>query len=121
MLASLSPSDHGSTVALPVASPVPLAAPLWTQVCLGLSMGLALAWAALMARYWIQRWKTPPPPPLAMGISHLPCLNCAYLHGNVHLPCAVNPVMALTAEALHCSDFTPKLATGLASQSVPGP
>jgi len=125
MLASPSLSGHGSTVALPAPHPAPgsasPSAPLWTQVCLGMSVGLTLAWTALMARYWIQRWKTPPPPPVATGVSHLPCLNCAYLHGNVHLPCAVNPRAALTAEALHCADFTPKLAADRACQGVPGP
>lgn len=38
----------------------------------------------------------------------VPCRKCQYLHENCYVPCAVQPTMTLTAEALNCPDFSPK-------------
>lgn len=35
----------------------------------------------------------------------LPCTRCHYFQANHYLPCAVNPLLVMTAEAKHCCDF----------------
>ncbi|MEA5604923.1 hypothetical protein [Nostoc sp. UHCC 0252] len=37
-----------------------------------------------------------------------PCKNCHFFHKNSYLKCAVNPDIALTKEAINCSDYSPK-------------
>ncbi|QLE48187.1 hypothetical protein FD724_08665 [Nostoc sp. C057] len=46
-----------------------------------------------------------------VSIKHVqqhPCKNCQFFHKNSYLKCAVNPAIALTKEALNCSDYSPK-------------
>ncbi len=35
----------------------------------------------------------------------IPCANCRFFTGDYHLKCTVRPAIALTEEAIHCSDF----------------
>jgi hypothetical protein len=44
-------------------------------------------------------------PRLDEQLDKLPCTKCHYFKANMYLPCAVNPVQALTPEAINCSDF----------------
>ncbi|MFN6460377.1 MAG: hypothetical protein RMZ41_000835 [Nostoc sp. DedVER02] len=46
-----------------------------------------------------------------ISIKHIqqhPCRNCRFFHKNSYLKCAVNPAIALTKEALNCSDYSHK-------------
>ncbi|MEH2197183.1 hypothetical protein [Nostoc sp.] len=46
-----------------------------------------------------------------VSIKHVqqhPCRSCKFFHKNSYLKCAVNPAIALTKEALNCSDYSPK-------------
>lgn len=38
----------------------------------------------------------------------LPCRRCRYFQANRYLPCAVNPMQALTPGAVDCTDFEEK-------------
>lgn len=37
----------------------------------------------------------------------VPCRNCQFFTNNPYLKCAVNPSIALTPEAINCSDYCP--------------
>ncbi|MEH2414595.1 hypothetical protein [Nostoc sp.] len=37
-----------------------------------------------------------------------PCKNCQFFNSNYYLKCAVHPSIALTQQALNCSDYMPK-------------
>jgi hypothetical protein len=41
-------------------------------------------------------------------LEQVPCKNCSYFTNNPYLRCAVNPTIALTSDAVNCSDFCPK-------------
>ncbi|QLE42928.1 hypothetical protein FD723_22450 [Nostoc sp. C052] len=44
-------------------------------------------------------------------IKHLqqyPCENCHFFNNNRYLKCAVQPAIALTKQALNCSDYSPE-------------
>ncbi|MEH2359551.1 hypothetical protein [Nostoc sp.] len=46
-----------------------------------------------------------------VSIKHLqqhPCKNCQFFNNNHYLKCAVHPAIALTLQALNCSDYIPK-------------
>lgn len=38
----------------------------------------------------------------------LPCRNCRYFSNNPYLKCAIQPSIALTLQALNCSDYCPQ-------------
>lgn len=40
--------------------------------------------------------------------STIPCRKCQFFDNNQHLPCAVQPVLVLSEEALNCGDYAPK-------------
>lgn len=40
--------------------------------------------------------------------SSIPCRKCQFFDNNQHLPCAVQPALALSVEAVNCGDYTPK-------------
>lgn len=104
-------------------SPASSETPVWTQISLGLSGCLLLLWSLLLLRRLLRRWKPETRPvvsPPCFTISHLPCLRCEFLHGNVHLPCAVNPLTVLTPAAQDCPDFEPKGSPSPASVSMNG-
>ncbi|MBC7971271.1 MAG: hypothetical protein H7Z11_14320 [Verrucomicrobia bacterium] len=37
----------------------------------------------------------------------VPCRHCAFFKSNPYLKCAVNPIDALTTNAIDCTDYTP--------------
>lgn len=41
------------------------------------------------------------------NLEQVPCKNCRYFTNNPYLRCAVNPSIALTSEAVNCSDYCP--------------
>jgi hypothetical protein len=41
-------------------------------------------------------------------LSSIPCHKCQFFDNNQHLPCAVQPALALSVEAVNCADYTPK-------------
>lgn len=41
-------------------------------------------------------------------ISQVPCRNCQFFSSNPYLQCAVHPGMALTENAVNCSDYCPQ-------------
>jgi len=46
-----------------------------------------------------------------VNLKHLqqhPCKKCQFFNNNHYLKCAVQPAIALTQEALNCSDYSPK-------------
>lgn len=44
---------------------------------------------------------------LIKHLEQVPCKNCRYFTNNPYLRCAVNPSLALTSEAINCSDYCP--------------
>jgi hypothetical protein len=44
----------------------------------------------------------------ARQIAQLPCKKCRFFHNNPYVKCAVNPEIALTRDAVDCSDFRPR-------------
>jgi hypothetical protein len=38
----------------------------------------------------------------------VPCRRCAFFKDNPYLKCAINPVNALTVNAIDCTDYTPQ-------------
>lgn len=40
--------------------------------------------------------------------SSIPCHKCQFFDNNQQLPCAVQPAVVLSEEALNCSDYAPK-------------
>lgn len=38
-------------------------------------------------------------------LHQIPCSHCAYFTGDYRLKCAVNPISALTEEAIGCGDY----------------
>uniref|UniRef100_B8HSA4 Uncharacterized protein n=1 Tax=Cyanothece sp. (strain PCC 7425 / ATCC 29141) TaxID=395961 RepID=B8HSA4_CYAP4 len=40
-------------------------------------------------------------------LHRIPCANCQFFTHNYHLKCTVHPGMALTEEAIDCTDYTP--------------
>lgn len=40
--------------------------------------------------------------------SEVPCRNCRFFSHNPYLKCAVNPSIAMTAQAIDCSDYKPE-------------
>ncbi|MBE9225944.1 hypothetical protein IQ264_10960 [Phormidium sp. LEGE 05292] len=41
------------------------------------------------------------------NLEQVPCKNCRYFTNNPYLRCAVNPSIALTSQAVNCSDYCP--------------
>ncbi|MHC5595330.1 MAG: hypothetical protein ACYTXC_05080 [Nostoc sp.] len=41
-------------------------------------------------------------------LQQYPCENCQFFNNNRYLKCAVQPAIALTRQALNCSDYSPK-------------
>ncbi len=41
-------------------------------------------------------------------INKIPCSNCRYFSSNPYLKCAVNPKIALTEEAIDCTEYCPQ-------------
>lgn len=44
---------------------------------------------------------------LIKHLEQVPCKNCRYFTNNPYLRCAVNPSIALTSDAINCSDYCP--------------
>jgi hypothetical protein len=71
----------------------------------------AFAWL-LVGSIFLSLWKT-----TKAGIVHLkklhqvPCSRCAFFTGDYRLKCTVNPLMAMSEEAINCRDFEPKSPT----------
>lgn len=40
--------------------------------------------------------------------SSIPCHKCEFFDNNHHLPCAVQPTLVMSLEAVNCSDYSPK-------------
>jgi hypothetical protein len=40
--------------------------------------------------------------------AQLPCKKCHFFQNNPYIKCAVNPGLALTKEAMECSDYQPR-------------
>jgi hypothetical protein len=86
---------------------IDLFAVLWCFFC---------AWAIILLLSW-SLWTT-----IIKGVQHLkrlhgvPCSNCAYFTGDYHLKCTVHPTIALSEQAISCSDFEQLMA---ARKSVP--
>lgn len=40
--------------------------------------------------------------------SSIPCRKCQFFDNNQQLPCAVQPAVVLSEEAINCSDYAPK-------------
>ena len=40
--------------------------------------------------------------------SSIPCRECQFFDNNQQLPCAVQPAVVLSEEAVNCSDYAPK-------------
>ncbi|MES1024631.1 hypothetical protein ABN584_17205 [Gloeocapsa sp. BRSZ] len=41
-------------------------------------------------------------------LNKIPCSNCRYFSSNPYLKCAVNPKIALTQEAIDCTEYCPQ-------------
>ncbi len=41
-------------------------------------------------------------------ISSIPCRKCQFFNNNQQLPCAVQPALVLSEEAVNCGDYAPK-------------
>ncbi len=41
-------------------------------------------------------------------ISSIPCRKCQFFDNNQQLPCAVQPALVLSEEAVNCGDYAPK-------------
>ncbi|AFZ32416.1 hypothetical protein Glo7428_3962 [Gloeocapsa sp. PCC 7428] len=41
-------------------------------------------------------------------LNKIPCSNCRYFSSNPYLKCAVNPKIALTQEAIDCTEYSPQ-------------
>ncbi|MUL39251.1 hypothetical protein [Gloeocapsopsis dulcis] len=41
-------------------------------------------------------------------LNKIPCSNCRFFSSNPYLKCAVNPTIALTEEAINCTDYCPQ-------------
>lgn len=44
-------------------------------------------------------------------LHQVPCSNCAYFTGDYRLKCTVNPMLAMSEEAIGCRDFINKEGT----------
>lgn len=40
--------------------------------------------------------------------SAIPCHKCQFFDNNQHLPCAIQPALVLSQEAVNCGDYAPK-------------
>ncbi len=40
--------------------------------------------------------------------SSIPCTKCLFFDNNHHLPCAVQPALVMSLQAVDCSDYSPK-------------
>lgn len=87
----------------------------FTQDMLSASLGFFVLFSSFVLLLCsMRRWKTPDETPtfseemkswsdkMAFDV---PCRNCHYFKANRYLPCAVNPMEALTEEAANCGDF----------------
>lgn len=45
---------------------------------------------------------------LAELSSQIPCRRCCFFSNNLYLKCAIQPTIAMTKEAIDCSDFRPR-------------
>lgn len=41
-------------------------------------------------------------------LSSIPCRKCQFFDNNQQLPCAVQPALVLSEEAVNCGDYAPK-------------
>ena len=46
---------------------------------------------------------------LEITSSPIPCKRCRFFSNNPYLTCAVQPIIAMTKEAINCSEFRPKI------------
>jgi hypothetical protein len=66
------------------------------------------AWL-LVGSLFLRLWQT-----TKAGITHLkklhqvPCSRCAFFTNDYRLKCTVNPLTAMSEEAINCRDFEPK-------------
>lgn len=75
--------------------------PVWVPFCFVLAWGLVglLGWSVWAAvRDGVAN---------AKHMHQIPCADCQFFTGDYHLKCPVRPVIALSEEAIGCSDFEP--------------
>jgi hypothetical protein len=76
-------------------------APQWSWV----PALFVLAWALIGFLVWTLSVFIRDLLQITQRMHRIPCANCRFFTGDYHLKCTVRPTVALTEEAIHCSDF----------------
>ena len=75
----------------------------WLQpICFGMAWTVVIALGSNLFRLFRdgqQRLDT---------LHKIPCAHCRYFTDDVHLKCTVNPTIALSEDAIDCSEFQPQ-------------
>ena len=71
-------------------------------------LGLIALWTIAVICFNLQK----KPHGIGKGLKHrqfraVPCRRCAFFKDSPYLKCAINPVNALTVNAIDCTDYTP--------------
>jgi hypothetical protein len=68
------------------------------------------AWLLVLSAIW-KIWNTTKTGCLYLKkIHNIPCSRCQYFTGDYRLKCTVNPIDALTEDAIRCRDFQSNLS-----------
>lgn len=75
------------------------------SVPIALLVGCAVIFFMLFKKWIVIRHEIP----FNVRQSHqIPCRKCRFFSGNHYLKCAIQPSVALTEKAIHCSDYCPQ-------------
>lgn len=83
--------------------------PIVSEVSIGVVLLSGIICFLMLSKTWtVMQEEIEDPLELPNRFSQSPCTKCRFFSNNPFLKCAVNPTVALTKEAVDCSDYRPK-------------
>ena len=75
------------------------------------TVGFMLVWAVAVFTISNARKKRSRTGRASNRLKQVPCRNCQFYSDNNYLKCAIHPTVALTEQAINCSDYEPPTAS----------
>jgi len=72
------------------------------------SLCFLIAWTLVFGSLWMIGLTMREGIVAVKRMHQIPCVHCEFFTGDYRLKCPVQPLSALTEEAIHCSDYTPQ-------------
>jgi hypothetical protein len=77
-----------------------------------------VAWLLILGAFWSVGSALRDGIAKAKRMHQIPCANCRFFTNRYQLKCPVHPSIALSEEAIGCTDFEPDSSSGYPRQSV---